>query len=148
CHEFVERAGDDVALHYARAPSHGRMLPLHVIGALARSLFGVGEAASPAEVRHALSEALGSATPDPIARDLWLELLEASDGASAASGLEPEVRRARLFRSFVDLVEACARRELALLWIEDLHWGDPASALALERLAERLLGSESAGSRV
>src|SRR5439155_61828 len=35
CHEFVERARG-VALHYARALSHGRMLPFHVIVALAR----------------------------------------------------------------------------------------------------------------
>src|SRR5207249_4668379 len=50
CHEFVERARG-VALHYARALSHGRMLPFHVMVALARSLFGVGEGASPSDVR-------------------------------------------------------------------------------------------------
>src|SRR3989449_7744087 len=35
CHEFVERSRG-VARHYARALSHGRMLPLHVMVALAR----------------------------------------------------------------------------------------------------------------
>jgi len=34
-----------------------------------------------------------------------------------------------------------------LLWIEDLHWLDPASEAALEMLTERLLAPESAGSR-
>src|SRR5206468_5657428 len=66
CHEFVERAGG-VALHYARAPSHGRMLPFHVIVALARSLFDVGEGASPSHARDAVRRGLGNAQPDPIA---------------------------------------------------------------------------------
>src|SRR5215469_5649488 len=38
CHEFVER-GRGATLHYARALSHGRTLPFHVIATLARSLF-------------------------------------------------------------------------------------------------------------
>ena len=72
CHEFVERARG-VALHYARALSHGRMLPFHVIAALARSLFGVGEGASPSDVRDAVRRGPGT-RPDPIALDFWLEL--------------------------------------------------------------------------
>src|SRR5881409_1283670 len=66
CHEFVEQARG-VALHYARALSHGRMLPFHVMVALARSLFGVGEGASPSDVRDAVRRGLGNAQPDPIA---------------------------------------------------------------------------------
>src|SRR5205814_2174459 len=63
CHELVERARG-VALHDARALSHGRMLPCHVIVTLARSLFGVGEDASPSDVRDAVRRGLGSAQPD------------------------------------------------------------------------------------
>src|SRR5262245_48243314 len=77
CHEFVERARG-VALHHARALSHGRLLPFHVIVALARSLFGVGDVASPSDVRDAVRRGLGSARPDPIALDFWLDLLGAS----------------------------------------------------------------------
>src|SRR5881628_680355 len=147
CHEFVERARG-VALHYARALSHGRMLPFHVIVALARSLFGVGEGASPSDVRDAVRRGLGNAEPDPIALDFWLDLLGASDHVPAPSGLDPEERRARLFQSLLDLIRARARRELTLLWVEDLHWLDPASEVALEMLTERLLAPESAGSRI
>jgi class 3 adenylate cyclase/DNA-binding IscR family transcriptional regulator len=146
CHEFVERARD-VALHYARALSHGRMLPFHVIVALARSLFGVGEAASPSDVRDAVRRGLATAESDPIALDFWLDLLGVSD-VPAPSGLDPEARRTRLFRSLLDLIRARARRELTLLWVEDLHWLDPASDAALEMLTERLLAPESAGSRI
>src|SRR5438128_578310 len=71
---LVERARG-VALHYARALSHGRMLPFHVIVALACSLFGIDEGASPSDVRNAVRRGLGNAQPDPIALDFWLDLL-------------------------------------------------------------------------
>src|SRR2546425_6512460 len=124
------------------------MLPFHVIVTLARSLFGVGEDTSPSDVREAVRRGLGSAQPDPIALDFWLDLLGVSDHVSAPSGLDPEARRAHLFRSLLDLIRARARRELTLLWVEDLHWLDPASEVALEMLTERLLATESAGSRI
>src|SRR5467141_2777099 len=127
CHEFVERSRG-VPLHYARALSHGRMLPFHVIVELARGL-------------------ASSQPVDPIALAFWLELLGAPDPALAPSELEPEARRTRLFQSFCDLIPARARREPTLLWVEDLHWLDPASEAALEMLTERLLAPESAGSR-
>jgi class 3 adenylate cyclase/tetratricopeptide (TPR) repeat protein len=146
CHELVERAGG--ALHYARALSHGRMLPFHVIVALARSLFGVGDGASPSDVRDAVQRGLENAQPDPIALDFWLDLLSVSDHVHAPSGLDPESRRTRLFRSLLDLIRARARRELMVLWVEDLHWLDPASEAALEMLIGHLVAPESAGSRI
>jgi class 3 adenylate cyclase/tetratricopeptide (TPR) repeat protein len=147
CHEFVERA-HGVPLHYARALSHGRTLPFHVIASLARSLLGIGEGASPPDVRDAVRRGLGDGRPDPIAFDLWLDVLGVSDHVPAPSGLDPEARRAHLFESLLDLIRARARRELTLLWVEDLHWLDPASDMALQMLTERLLAPESAGSRL
>jgi len=147
CHELVERA-PGVPLHYARALSHGRTLPFHVVVALARSLFGVGEGASSSDVGDAVRRGLGNAQPDPVVLDFWLDLLGVPDHVPAPSGLDPEARRARLFRSLLDLVQARARQELTLLWVDDLHWLDPASELALEMLAAHLLAPESAGSRV
>jgi class 3 adenylate cyclase/tetratricopeptide (TPR) repeat protein/DNA-binding IscR family transcriptional regulator len=147
CHELVERA-HGVALHYARALSHGRTLGFHVIVALARSLFGVGEGASPADVRDTVRRGLGTGQADRIALDFWLELFGVSDHVAAPSGLDPEARRTRLFQSLLDLIRARARRELTLLWVEDLHWLDPASEAALDVLAERLLAPESAGGRI
>jgi len=147
CHEFVERSRG-VPLHYARALSHGRMLPFHAIVELARGLFGVDQDASAADIRGAVGRGLPSSQPvDPIALAFWLELLGAPDPALAPSELEPEARRTRLFQSFCDLIQARARREPTLLWVEDLHWLDPASEAALEMLTERLLAPESAGSR-
>ena len=146
-HELVERA-DGVAVHYARALSHGRGLPFHVLLALARSVFEVDEGARPSEIRDAVARSLGRASSDPIARDLWLDVLGVSDHASAASGLDPDARRARLVRSLLDLLCTRARREPTLLWIEDLHWLDPASEAALALLVEQLLAPQSAGSLI
>ena len=145
CHEFVERTRG-VALHHARALSHGRTLPLHVIVALARGLFGIGEGASPAEIRDAIRRGLDVLPLDPIARDAWLELFGVSD--QAPSGLDPDARRGRLLRSLLALILTRARREPTLIWIEDLHWLDPASDSALTMLTGRLLAPESAGSRI
>ena len=147
CHEFVEGARG-VPLHYARALSHGRTLPFHVIVTLARSLLDLGDGASPSDVRDALRRGLGSAQADPIALDFWLDLLGVSDHVPAPSGLDPEARRARLFRSFLDLIRTRARRELTLLWVEDLHWLDAASEIALELLTEHLQAPDSSGSRI
>src|SRR5262249_49920522 len=88
CHEFVERTGG-VTLRSARALSHGRMLPFHVIVALARSLFGVAEGASPSAVRDAVRRGLANAQSDPIALDFWLDLLSVSDHVPAPLALDP-----------------------------------------------------------
>ena len=147
CHEFVERA-HGVALHYARALSHGRMLPFHVIAAVARSLCGVGEGASPSAVQEAVRRGLGNVPPDPVALDFWLDLLGVSDHVPAPSGLDPEARRARLFRLLLDLIQARARRELTVIWVDDLHWLDPASEAALEMLIAHLQAPDATGSRI
>src|SRR5439155_314765 len=136
--DFLDRG--EQSLKAASVPGH--------VFALARSLFGVGEGASPSDVRDAVRRGLGNAQPDPIALDFWLDLLGVSDHVPAPSGLDPEARRARLFRSLLELIQARARRVLTLLWVEDLHWLDPASEVALEMLTERLLATESAGSRI
>ena len=138
-----------MALHQARALSHGRMLPFHAIVELARGLFGVDDGASAADVRDAVRRGLASVpTVDPIALAFWLELFGAPDPALAPSELEPQARRARLFQSLGDLILARARGEPMLLWIEDLYFLDPASDAALEMLTGRLLAPESAGSQV
>src|SRR5439155_10300798 len=103
--EFVERSRG-AALHYARALSHGRALPFHVIVELARGLFGVDEGASAADVRDAVGRGLaGAQAVDPIALGFWLELLGAPDPALPPSVLVSYGRCARLFLSLRGLVQ-------------------------------------------
>jgi class 3 adenylate cyclase len=148
CHELVE-GSPDVALHFARALSHGGMLPFHAIADLARSLFGVAAGAPAPDARAAVARALaGVEPPDPIALGFWLELLGVPDPSVAHSELEPEARRLRLFQSLRGVIQARARRELTVLWIDDLQWLDPASEAALAMLGEHLGSPTSAGDRV
>ena len=133
----------------ARALSHGRRLPFHAIVTLARSLFGVGEGASPSDrPGPRQTRALGNAPLDPTALDFWLELFGVSHHAPAPPGSIP--KRDALVSSghFSILIRTRARREPTVLWIEDLHWLDPASEAALEMLTEHLLAPESAGSPI
>lgn len=116
-----------------------------MIVALARSLFDVDEGASAADVRTAVTRGLADAHSDAIAVDVWLELFGVSDRVAASSGVDPETRRTRLLQALLDVIRARARREPTLIWVEDLHWLDPASDMALETLIERLLAVESAG---
>ena len=147
CHELVERARG-VAIHHARARSHGRMLPFHAIAELARGLFGIGENASPADIRGAVDRGLATAQlVDAVALAFWLELLGVPEVAPAPSELEPEARRARLFESFCALVRAHAIREPTLLWVDDLHWLDPASEAALAMLTAAVLAPPATGAR-
>src|SRR5207244_154972 len=94
----------------------GASVPVRVVAR--RRRFGAGEGASPPDVRDAVKRGLGNAEPDPVALDFWLELLGVSDHVPAPSGLDPEARRTRLFRSLLELIQARARRELTLLWVE------------------------------
>jgi class 3 adenylate cyclase len=145
CHEFAERS-PGVALHSARALSHGRALPFHAIAELARGLFGVAADTPAAAIRAAVDRALGSAPPaDPVARAFWLELFGAPDPTAAPSEVEPEARRARLVQSLSRVIQARARRAAVVLWIEDLQWLDPASDLVFKSLVEDLLGPGAAG---
>jgi class 3 adenylate cyclase len=148
CHEFFERAGGPAPVQ-ARPLSHGRMLPFHAVTDLARGLFGVAEGAAPGEVRAAVEGALADAPPvDPVVLAFWLELLGAPDPTRAPSELDPEARRARLFRSLHRVILARARREPLALWIEDLQSLDPASEAALEALTGWLLDQDAADARV
>jgi class 3 adenylate cyclase len=148
CLELFARS-PAVAVHSARALSHGRMLPFHVVLELARSLFDLPEGAAAADVRAGVARGLASAgASDPVAAAFWVELLGGAGPASPPSELAPDVRRSRLFDSLCDLVEARARGDSTVVWVEDLHWLDPASEGALAALAARLLAPAPGDRRV
>jgi class 3 adenylate cyclase len=148
CHEFLERSAGAAPLR-AHPPSHGRGHPFHAVAELARGLFGIAEGAAPADIRAAVGRGLAGAAPvDPVALAFWLELLGAPDPALPPSELDPEARRARLFRSLHELIRARARREPVVLWIEDLQSLDPASEAALAALAGWLLAPDGRDARV
>src|SRR2546428_465265 len=106
------------------------------------------ELRGPGRIRRRPASAPAPGLPPFVGPERRPELLGVSDHVPAPSGLDPEARRTRLFRSLLELIQARARRELTLLWVEDLQSLDPASEAALGMLTEHLLVPESAGSRI
>ena len=115
------------------------MLPFTRSSISARSSSVSTDGAAAADVRERRGGALWP-TLRPSTRSRWPSGSSSSARPIpplAPSELEPEARRARLFQSLRDLILARARRELMVLWLEDLHWLDPASEAALAMLTER-----------
>src|SRR5262249_62219692 len=102
--------------------------------------------AAPGAVGRAVTGALAAVPPaDPIALAFWLELLGAPDPSLAPSELAPEARRARLFQLLRGLIETRARRELMVLWIEDLQWLDSPGDAAIRTVVGGLPAPRAAG---
>jgi DNA-binding winged helix-turn-helix (wHTH) protein len=105
--------------------------------------------AGPAEPFYPFVDLLGrlarSADDDSVRTVLarhapsWLPYLPTSGGdhwrASAASA--PVTTAARLLREIVTALEALAEDSPLVVWIEDLHWADPATIDAISSLGQR-----------
>jgi len=86
--------------------------------------------------REAFREALGDAAPE-VAK-LMPELRRLFPDIAAPLELPPEQERRYLFNSVQEFLERAARvQPLFLVW-EDLHWGDDATLLLLQHIAQRL----------
>jgi class 3 adenylate cyclase/tetratricopeptide (TPR) repeat protein len=86
--------------------------------------------------REAFREALGDAAPE-VAK-LMPELHRLFPDIGAPLELPPEQERRYLFNSVQEFLERAARvQPLFLVW-EDLHWGDDATLLLLQHIAQRL----------
>jgi len=90
------------------------------------------------EPKELLSE-LGSGAPD-IA-DVVSEVRERLPGLPAATKLEPEQARFRLFDSITTFLKNAANRQPLVLVLDDLHWADKPSLLLLQFLAREQQGS-------
>ena len=87
--------------------------------------------------REAFREALGDAAPE-VAK-LMPELRRLFPDIGAPLELPPEQERRYLFNSVQEFLERAARvQPLFLVW-EDLHWGDDATLLLLQHIAQRLI---------
>jgi class 3 adenylate cyclase/tetratricopeptide (TPR) repeat protein len=57
--------------------------------------------------------------------------------ADAGASLDPDARKNRLLEVLAGLIDAAGRDREVILWIEDLHWFDPASESFLRELLAR-----------
>jgi class 3 adenylate cyclase/tetratricopeptide (TPR) repeat protein len=86
--------------------------------------------------RQAFREALGDAAPE-VAK-LMPELRRLFPEIGAPLELPPEQERRYLFNSVQEFLERAARVQPLLLVWEDLHWGDDATLLLLQHIAQQV----------
>ena len=113
----------------ARAPSHGRRLPLLPVLELMRAFLGIAEDEDPAAARAAVAERLAGLDPQLEAElPLLLDFLGIGEPDVALPTIDADARQRRLLALVRRMVRARSRREPALIVVEDLHWLDDASA--------------------
>jgi class 3 adenylate cyclase len=89
------------------------------------------------EIRLAKLRALAVATQDEDDLALLTELLSLPT-KSTARNLSPELKREKLFESFLKQLEFEARRRPVLMIFEDAHWIDPTSRELLDLVVDRV----------
>ncbi len=132
--EFTHRLPKTWRVIQAEAVSYGRDVPYQLIGTLLRSVLSIDareEAdASVGRVRSRLTELDYPADFAPAL--LSLLALPLGDDAGAWDALDPQCRRDRLRDGVGTLLTGLARRDPALLLIEDLQWADDQSLRLLD----------------
>jgi class 3 adenylate cyclase len=113
--EFLDRLDPDARVALAQCLPYGQRLTYWPMRAILLSIVGLGEDATPEQIRTSVAAWLRDAgEPDA---DRAAELLAATIGASEVEG-----DRVALFSAWRRLVEVAAERAPLVLVIEDLHW--------------------------
>ncbi len=116
-----------------------RNTAFHPIVELVEQALGFDPSDEPAERARRLDEALrlaGLTAPDTQAcLASFLSLPHAS--IAALAGLSPAALRRLTLDALVQWVVALSEREPLVLFVDDLHWGDPSSLELLTRIVER-----------
>jgi class 3 adenylate cyclase/tetratricopeptide (TPR) repeat protein len=138
CFEFIEKCrARGIAVYQGQAVSYGKSVPLVPIRRLMQSFFGVDEAEGESEARRKIAGTL--VLLDDVFREslpLLLDLLGAPDPARPLRPMDPGARQRRTLQFLKELVRARSRQEPGVLFLEDLHWFDPASEELLEALID------------
>jgi adenylate cyclase len=131
-------------VYEAHCPAHGRTVPFLPLLELLRSYFGIGEGDSDGEARHKIAGTV--LLLDESFRELLpllLEFLGVPDPERPAPRMDPEARQRQLYGLVRRLVQARSTRELTLLFVDDVHWIDPASDGFLAQLVEAVTGTRA-----
>lgn len=142
-HAASGRAVDcDMKLLAGRCESYGSVPPYQVLLDILRELFELAREESPAESAERVARFIESNAPDQVgATALFLHLL-----SLPLSGYsQPTASGAALQEAFLGavcgLVSAVARKHSIAITLEDWHWVDDRSDLALQRLLDVLDGT-------
>jgi predicted ATPase/class 3 adenylate cyclase len=125
-------------LRYFCSPHHSDSAFSPIISQLERAAGFEREDDSPS--RFDKLDALLSRTSTSMEdRQLIADLLSLPDiGRYPALDLSPQQRKQRTFQAFIRQLEALARQQPVLMIFEDMHWIDPTSQEAMNRIVERI----------
>jgi class 3 adenylate cyclase len=141
CLEFVEQCrAQDIAVHEAHCPAHGRAIPFILLRELLRSALGVDEAMGDAEARRRIAGAL--VLRDPRVHDalpVVLDVLGLPDAERPTPSLPPEARREVVIALACRLVRARTTHEPVVVLIDDLQWSDAESEHFVDCLVEAVV---------
>jgi class 3 adenylate cyclase/tetratricopeptide (TPR) repeat protein len=129
--------GEEVTWLEGRCISYGHDIAYFPIIELLKGGLGIEETDAPGEIIRKVEAGLGSLGPEAEAGIPFLKYLLAVDpGDTAVAGMDPQLRRARLFESLRAWMLAAAAIRPLVVVVEDLHWIDPLSQEFLSYLAE------------
>jgi len=144
--EFVAwatRVHPQTRLLLGRCYAHTENTPYHLVAALMRELFNVGQDADADTALNQVRDALRALGPDvsesefryqvgSLAGVLGFSMLD-----DPLQSLDPERRRDRTFLSLERVLLAVSAATPLLIVFEDLHWADGLSLSFIERLVQR-----------
>jgi class 3 adenylate cyclase/tetratricopeptide (TPR) repeat protein len=129
CGQFVEQCRQDgLTVYEAHCPSHGVSVPLLPILELLRDYFGIHTEDSAQAAREKIAGRLilldaefGEMLP------LLFDFLGVTDPEDPLPEMHTEVKQRRMYEFMRRLVQLHAAREPLVVFVDDLHWIDPAS---------------------
>ncbi|MGE0484623.1 MAG: AAA family ATPase [Gammaproteobacteria bacterium] len=139
CHEFVERRrAQGTVVVAGHCPAHGRNIPLIPILELYRNYFGITQRDAAEEARRKIAGALVLLDP-ALHADLPLlfDFLGVADPARPAPPLDADTRQRRILDMLRHVYRSLAEHgTAAVLFIDDVHWIDPASDAFLAQMVQ------------
>jgi adenylate cyclase len=143
CYEFVQRClARGIEVYQSHCPAHGKTTPLVPILELLRSYFGITDQDVASEARRKIAGTL--LLLDEEFREilpLVFEFLGVPDPEQPTPRMEPETRQHQLFAFMRRMVQAPGSGERSVVFLDDLHWIDPASDAFLAQIVDAVPGT-------
>ncbi len=140
CHEFIQKArANGVPVYESHCPAHGQAIPFLPILELWRNYFGVIERDTDEEARRKiagtlvlLDNTLNESLP------LLFDFLGVPDPTRPAPDLDPDARLRQLIAFTRRANKIRSDSEPSIIYIDDMHWIDPASDAFIGQFIETL----------
>ena len=127
---------------YGQCCSYGTSTPYLPIRDLLRQFAGISEGDVPAVIAAKMSRCIDEVGMDAETEAPYLQhVLGIPLSPRRATGLTPELLKARTFEVLVQLILRFSQRGPLMLAVEDVHWCDASSQAWLEALSSRLRGA-------